>query len=112
MILSNAEIHRALDERRLILNPEPQPRIPDHPNVDCPYQASAVDLLLGDEISYFKDDLPLNIDLRGSGFAKFFAPNSNRTRITNQQPFVLSPKRLVLGRTHEYVELPIGSDGE
>ena len=92
MILSNAEIHRALDEGRLILNPEPQPRIPGDPNVDCPYQASAVDLLLGDEISYFRDDLPLNIDLRGGGFAKLFGPNSNRTRITNEQPFVLSPK--------------------
>jgi dCTP deaminase len=112
MILSNIEIHRALDEKRLVLNPEPQPRIPGTPGIDCPYESSAVDLLLGDEISYFKDDLPLNIDLRGGEFAKLFGPNSNRTRITEEQPFVLRPKRLVLARTHERVELPIQDDGE
>jgi dCTP deaminase len=82
------------------------------PGVDCPYQSTAVDLLLGDEISYFNDDLPLNIDLRRGGFAKLFGPNSNRTRITDEQPFVLRPRRLVLARTHEHVALPIGSAGE
>lgn len=112
MILSNVEIHRALDQGRLVLDPEPQPRIPGAPNVDCPYQSSAVDLLLGDEIAYFNDDLPLNIDLRRGGFTKLFGPNSNRTKITDEQPFVLRPRRLVLARTHERVALPIGSDGE
>ncbi|MEJ0037514.1 MAG: dCTP deaminase [Gammaproteobacteria bacterium] len=107
MILSNAEIHRALDEKRLVLDPEPFPRTPGTPDVDCPYQASAVDLRLGDEISYFKEDLPLNVDLRGGGFAKLFGPNSNRTKITAEQPFVLSPNRLVLGKTLERIELPI-----
>ncbi len=84
MILSNANLHRALDEGRLILDPEPQPRLADHLNVRCPYQTSAVDLLLGDEISYFRDDLPLNIDLRRDKFANLFGPTCNRTRITNE----------------------------
>lgn len=112
MILSNVEIHRALDEGRLVLHPEPEPRVPGDPSVDCPYQSTAVDLLLGDELSYFNDDLPLNIDLRRGGFAKLFGPNSNRTKITDEQPFVLRPRRLVLARTHEHVALPIASAGE
>lgn len=75
MILANVEIHRALDDGRLILDPEPRPRVPTA-GVDCPYQASAVDLSLGDEIAWLKRGLPLNIDLRRGGFAKLFGPNS------------------------------------
>jgi len=112
MILSNVEIHRALDERRLVLEPEPQPRTPGLSRSVCPYQASAVDLRLSDEISYFQEDLPVSIDLRRGNFSKLFAPNSNRTKITNEQPFVLSPGRFVLGKTLERVELPITADGD
>jgi len=111
MILSNVEIHRALDQGRLVIVPEPQPRIPGD-GVDCPYQASAVDLSLADEISWLKEDLPLNIDLRRGGFAKLFGPNSERRKITEEQPFVLKPHKLVLGRTHERVALPIRADVE
>src|SRR5262249_29455082 len=112
MILSNVEIHRALDERRLVLEPEPHPRTPDLSRSICPYQASSVDLRLGDEISYFKEDLPINIDLRRGNFAKLFALNSSRTKITSEQPFVLSPNRFVLGKTLERIELPIAADGD
>ena len=112
MILSNVEIQRALDTRRLVLQPEPSPRKPDFADSSCPYQASAVDLRLGEEISYFNEDLPLNVDLRGRCFANLFGPNSRRTRITTEQPFVLRPNRLVLGRTLERIELPIGQDGD
>jgi dCTP deaminase len=106
MILSNVEIHRALDEGRLVLDPEPTPRVPGL-GVDCPYQASAVDLSLGDEVSWLKPGLPLNIDLRGGGFAKLFGPNSERRTIKDDQPYMLGPGKLVLGRTHERVALPI-----
>lgn len=111
MILSNVEIHRALDERRLVLDPEPSPRLPGALNVDCPYRTSAVDLRLGDEISYFEEDLPLNVDLRRGRFSKLFGPNSSSRRITHEQPLVLMPNRLVLGKTLERIELPVGADG-
>jgi dCTP deaminase len=112
MILSNVEIHRAIDEGRLVLDPEPLPRRPGLEGVDCPYQTSAVDLQLGDEISYLKDGLPLDINLGRGGFANLFGPNSIRQNLTPEQPFVLRPGRLVLGRTHQRVELPIGEDGD
>jgi dCTP deaminase len=110
MILSNIEIHRALDERRLILDPEPRPRMPGD-GIDCPYQTSAVDLRLGSEISFFKQPLPLNINLLRGGFAHLFGPNSKQQTITEDQPFVLKPGRLILGRTLETVGLPIIPDG-
>jgi dCTP deaminase len=58
------------------------------------------------------DELPVNMDLRRGRFAKFFMPNSISTKITDDQPFVLRPNRLVLARTHERIELPIDSNGE
>jgi hypothetical protein len=40
MILSNLELHQALDAKRLIIDPEPAPRLPapDHPS---PYDTHA-----------------------------------------------------------------------
>jgi len=63
MILSNVEIQRAIDAGRLVLDPEPLPRRPGPDGADCPYQTSAVDLQLGDEISYsgFKGSITLEL---------------------------------------------------
>jgi dCTP deaminase len=112
MILSNVEIQRALDERRLVIEPEPTPRIPGDQGIDCPYQTSAVDLRLGSEIAYLKDKLPFDVNLGRGGFATLFGPHSKRQTLTAEQPFVLRPGRLVLGKTLERIELPIGADGE
>jgi hypothetical protein len=46
------------------------------------------------------------------GFAALFGPNSVRQRLTIDQPFVLRPMKLVLGRTRERVSLPFSADGE
>ena len=53
MILSNIEIQTALDSGRLIITPEPQPRRPSvgDPTDKCPYDAHALDLTLGSEIT-------------------------------------------------------------
>ncbi len=111
MILSNIEIHRALDDKRLVIQPEPLPRLPTtDKDSNCPYQTTSVDLRLGDEISYFRDDV-LNINLTRGGFAKLFGPNSEQRRITTERPYLLKPNHLVLGKTLERVELPIISEG-
>jgi dCTP deaminase len=110
MILSNVEIQLALDEGRLVLDPQPFPREGGN-NRPCPYKTSAVELRLADDISYFKPGLPLNINLTRGGFGSLFSPNSIRQRLTAEQPFVLMPGRLVLGKTLERVELPLQPDG-
>ena len=97
MILSNVEIHRALDEGQLIIEPQPQPRNPGADGSECPYQTTAVDLTLGDEIAYLKEGLPFDVNLSRGGFAKLFGPNSVRQKLTDEQPFMLRPMRLVLG---------------
>ena len=51
MILSNVEIQKALDERRLVIDPEPSPRELKPGIKYCPYDTTAVDLKLHNEIS-------------------------------------------------------------
>jgi len=111
MILSNVSIHEALDKKWLVIDPEPRPRHRDCDTSSCPYQTSAVDLRLANEIRYFKDDLAFVIDLRRGSFADLFTQNSVRHTITEEQPFELKPLRMVLGRTCETIKLPILRDG-
>lgn len=111
MILSNVSIHEALDKGWLILDPEPSPRSIQAEGAKCPFQTSAVDLKLGSEIAFFKEGIAANIDLRKGDFNSLFAPLSENRRLTEDQPFVLRPGKLVLGKTLERVELPILSNG-
>lgn len=112
MILSNVSIQRALDQGWLVIEPETTPRQKSAENVDCPYQTSAVDLRLGTEIAFFKDEeFAANIDLRLGGFASIFAPHSDSVIISENQPYRLHPGKFVLGKTLEKVELPINQKG-
>jgi len=72
-----------------------------------PFQTSAVDLRLGNEIAYFKEGIPAQIDLRKGDFNAMFGPLSNSRTLTDEQPYVLRPGKLVLGKTREVVELPL-----
>lgn len=71
-----------------------------------------MDLRLANQISYFKEGLPLDINLSRGNFAKLFSPLSESFKISEGQPFVLRPNHLVLGRTLERVELPIVANGQ
>src|SRR3954466_4618458 len=107
MILSNVSIHEALDNRWLKIDPEPAPRLKIEGGPKCPYQTSAVDLRLGSEIAYFREGIPAQIDLRKGDFYAMFGPLSETRQLTEEQPFVLKPGKLVLGKTLERVTLPL-----
>ncbi len=111
MILSNVSIHEAIDNGWLTIEPEPQPRIPANGGPECPYNTSAVDLRLGREIAWFRDDMAFSIDLKQGDFRRLFAQNSDTRKLDDDQPFQLMPQRLVLGKTLETVTLPIVADG-
>ena len=73
MILSNVSIHRAGSTTSgSSSSPEPLPRRKEG-NAQCPYQTTAVDLRLGNEIAYFKAGLPVSIDLARGSFADLLA---------------------------------------
>jgi dCTP deaminase len=109
MILSNISIHKALDKGWIKIDPEPLPRRKmSDDDVECPYQTSAVDLRLGDEIAYFKNEkLAANIDLSRGSFSTIFGPHSESIKITDTQPYQLHPKQFILAKTLERIELPI-----
>ena len=108
MILSNREIHAALDSGRLIIEPEPTPRFPEN-GKDCPYQTTAVDLRLGSEIRIPKDKRPFSIDLTSGQFASLVTPeNYDAETLEGEQPFELRPQTFILAKTLERVSLPIG----
>ena len=46
MILSSTELHKALDQGRLVIEPEPSPRLPTIGGPHCPYDTHSVDLRL------------------------------------------------------------------
>jgi len=108
MILSNREIQKALDEKRLIITPEPSPRekVADQP---CPYNNSSVDLRLGTEIVWYKDSQPITIDLSRGNISAYLSANSEKRTITTREPFLLHPHHFILAKTLERVEFPIGS---
>jgi dCTP deaminase len=110
MILSNVEIHRALDDGRLIITPEPLPRFPELMNERCPYGTHSVDVTLSDVIEEPAAG-PVAIDLTQPGsVADVIRRNSNRRTFTVDHPFRLLPNHFVLGNTREFVALPLQRD--
>ena len=112
MILSNVHIHNALDERSLILDPEPSPRFPSPDGkIECPYNTTSVDLRLGEEILIPKEDRPFNIDLSGGAFKGLLTPdNYTSRRLAKDDPYTLPRRAFILAKTLERVEFPIQLD--
>lgn len=107
MILSNLEIQKALDDGRLVINPEPLPRSPEH-GKDCPYNTHAVDLKLHRKIAIPRSGGSFSYDFAHSGdISRTIAANCDIKVLTRDQPFKLEPGRFVLGLTFEKIELPI-----
>lgn len=44
MILSNVEIHQALKDGRIVIDPLPQPYFPEVEGAHCPYDTHSVDV--------------------------------------------------------------------
>ena len=106
MILSNIEIQRALDEGRLVIEPEPLPRRPVEGEY-CPYDTHAVDLRLYDEITVPQAG-PYHYDVTERGtLSEVIAGHSHRYTLTEANPYPLKPHQFILGRTLERIELPV-----
>ena len=106
MILSDTSIHQALDEGRLILDPEPLPRTGELDNPERPYGRSSVDLRLGPRLRIPKTDLAIIVDPDG-GSVQNTLDTLYETEDVPDHGFVLRPQRLVLGLTLESVKFPL-----
>ena len=107
MILSNTEIHKAIDEGRLIIEPEPFPRLPGVDGAHCPYDTHSVDVTLGDTIRVPLDGT-ITINLaRPANVTETIKRNSVLHTITADKPFILEPGKFILANLREYLELPL-----
>lgn len=107
MILSNVEVHKALDEGRLIIDPQPTPRAPGMEHDHCPFDTHSVDLILADEIVVPKSG-QFSFDLSKPGsVAQTIKNNSSLKKITKEQPWNLKPNHFILAKTLEKISLPI-----
>ena len=114
MILSNVEIHKAIDEGRIILDPEPQPRLPGVQGPHCPYDTHSVDVTLGDAIRIPAEHIKISIDLADSAGSVIdtIIRNSTLKIISRDSPFKLEPGKFILGAVRERLALPLHSDPE
>ena len=107
MILSNLEIHKALDEKRLVIDPEPMPRVKGLRDKYCPHDSHAVDLKLGNEIKIPNLEAA-TIDFTAPGkIANLIARNSDREILEEDRPYTLKPGKFILAQTFETITLPI-----
>jgi dCTP deaminase len=105
MILSNIEMQAALESGRLVINPKPMPMRPAV-GQKCPYDTHSVNLRLGNEIS-IPNSGPFSFDLmQGGDLTHFLSRNSDKQAIVDTG-YPLKKSQFVLGRTLEYIALPI-----
>ena len=107
MILSNLEIHKALDEGRLVIAPEPLPRTKGIGVKYCPYDTHTVDLKLGTEITIPKPGKYAYDFLQPGNIADLIAENSEKHTLTEDRPYRLKPGKFILAQTLETIKLPI-----
>lgn len=109
MVLSNSEILKAIKDGWIAI--EPPPRIPTMHNPDSPLNTSALDLRLGNTISFPKPARPFAFDLRGGGIAHFLKDNYETRTIDPDGGFTLKPGKFALANTMEKISLNINPGG-
>jgi dCTP deaminase len=109
MILSNVAMWKALDEKRLVLSPEPAPRQLSIGSAGdyCPYDTHAVDLTLGTEITVPELGTYAYDLMQPAPLAGFIERNSRRYSIDQHSHYVLERQQFILAQTREVVWLPI-----
>jgi len=107
MILSNHEMHKALDEGQLIIDPQPQPRFKTVGEKYCPFDTHSVDLRLGNEIT-IPTAGAYTYDFGNAGqIAPVIGKNSEKRTLDAHQPYYLTKGHFVLAQTLETVAFPI-----
>lgn len=106
MILSNTEIVMCLRENRFKIDP-----ISGLDPSKAPFNTSAIDLRLGNEVIVPDDNCPVQYDLRKGGIADFLTKHSQKYTLKEEQPFSLKPGKLILANTFERVSFPINPAG-
>ena len=106
MILSNTKIVEAIHKGHVRIAPLPHLRA-----TEAPFNTSALDLTLGDELLIPREGANITFALSEKFSTEFLHRNWVATKISAEQPFKLKPHRLILGRTAEHVDFPLTDGG-
>jgi len=107
MILSNVDIHAAIDNGSIVVTPEPLPRFPSMADPKCPYASTSLDLRLSPKLSRPKKVAGINLDLRNLSVAPTLAALYEDITIDPNNGYILEPNQFILGNTVEWVHLPV-----
>lgn len=102
MILSNTEIVGGLERGDFAIGP-----LAGEDPTCKPFNTSAVDLRLADEILALEPDAPSPIDLSRHNVAEMWSHHAKHFSITEDRPFQLKSGQLILAKTIEKVDFPI-----
>lgn len=102
MILSNTEIVAGLDRGDFSID-----ALADRDPTRKPFNTSAVDLRLADEVLALEPDAPSPIDLSRHDVAETWSHHAKHFTITQDKPFQLKSGQLILAKTIEKVNFPI-----
>lgn len=107
MILSNAEIFKALEKGHIVITP--CPRAPSIDNPDTVFDSTALDLRLGNEIRipYQSKTLPMTFNLSKGDIALLLSRIYDKHTIDKKTGFLLEPSQFALASTLERIHLPI-----
>ncbi|MCJ7484402.1 MAG: dCTP deaminase [Thermodesulfovibrionales bacterium] len=107
MILSNVEIVKCLKNGDFFIEDLEQITDPGK----APFNTSAIDLRLGNEIIIPKaEEMPVLIDLSsGKSITKLLSASSEKITISKSQPFILKKNQFILASTRERVSFPINT---
>jgi dCTP deaminase len=108
MILANIEIYKALDAGRIVIVPEPLPRL-NEPGQESPFDTHSVDVRLSPNLSIPQAgtySFDLDGPSEGLRFSEFVARVSGK-HVIGDNGYALAPSKFVLGRTVEKLSLPI-----
>ena len=104
MILSGEDIHKALAEGRMIVEPAPQ-----KDQIDT----TSIDLHMGAPLwiwgSALADNQQLTINLDDYNYREFSKQHQEEVPLTATGRYLLEPNRVYLGSTFEKVQFPAGS---
>lgn len=103
MVLSNIEIVNALNRKDFEIT-----GLAGLDPSEKPFNTSAVDLRLGDEITIpSSENFPAALDLTKPGIAKLWAKHSKTVPIAQDHPYKLVPNQFIIANTREKVSFPL-----
>lgn len=102
MILSNVEILRGISDGLFSI----ENLKASDPN-SAPFNTSAVDLHLANEITIPNSGVAASIDLTKGSIAQFWAAHSTSAILTSEQPYKLIHGKFILANTIEKVNFPL-----